>query len=69
MEKIVTNCEDCPFYYYDTDYGSHECTQQTGRDGIDVEDGEDIHSHRAKLIHPDWCPLLKEEITVKFIKA
>lgn len=66
MEILVTGCDDCPFKYSNCDgWSTSECRHPKGDyrllenviDGITygIKDGET----------PDWCPLKKEEITIK----
>lgn len=51
MEHIVTGCRDCPFEYD----GIVCCHPYTEEDTIILKEGE---------LSPDWCPLIKEPITI-----
>ena len=77
MIKEISNCSECPFAYHDIDYNS--CGKDTILDCVlamnlnqnnyilDCYDSSDIEdeSYEPEYNIPDWCPLKKEELTIK----
>lgn len=77
MKIRVGKCEECPFYQYEFNEGSignedlHICglkafqmygkysLSKTGNYLLDIK-------KNGTVKHPSWCPLLKDDVTIKF---
>lgn len=59
MEQEVTKCSECPMFasHFDGWGGCHCNHPETA--------GDDLESFKTDYGFPDWCPLKKEEITIK----
>lgn len=72
MKVRVTNCDDCPFRYYDTEAGDTFCvvTKEKGYRGKMYEKEitiKDTVSSDSAIVSPDWCPLRKSSIEVVYV--
>jgi hypothetical protein len=75
MEHIITGCTDCPLLEVDNEYGDHNCNHPLVPTEIRQEYGRDV-VRRIEIeleefccgdpITPNWCPLKKESLTLKF---
>jgi hypothetical protein len=60
MNTTVTGCKDCPMYATHLDgWGGCHCNHPE-------TEGNDLENHDNETV-PDWCPLKREEITIKLI--
>ena len=63
MKKEIKGCKDCPFRVMGGWEGEVSECLLTNKE-ISTKDNM---SFSDEYIHPKWCPLNKEEITVKLI--
>lgn len=61
MIHEITNCCDCPFW--DSKYSDCEHPNKPEENHV-----HDIHITGFDELLPDWCPLKKEDITIKLKK-
>jgi len=61
METTVTGCTNCPMFYQDEwgNFCNHPRTSKRG-------DNEVRYNEYGINKSPDWCPLKKESITIKY---
>jgi hypothetical protein len=61
MQKVITDCGDCPFLNVDGEHGS-SCNLQNCDN--EIEGG--FVSNAWKYKTPDWCPVKRGPITIHF---
>lgn len=59
-EKIITGCNDCPFFYLNRQEDCYCSLDEKGR-MLKIE-----KKHPYPIITPAWCPLKKQPIIVKY---
>jgi len=64
MVEEVSKCSNCPYCQYDQLGGYHACTMTHVRSWVYKEIDEIA---RLNGPVPEWCPLRKEDITIKLI--
>ena len=61
----IHNCSDCPLRQHHSGHGENwdYCSHPNGPGGYGaIINKDDTHA----LIHPEWCPLLKEALEIEY---